>query len=245
MNNTQTLLGRSDTNPAVQGRDDRTAALLGRFQQLQGVTDSFTDTDGVLLENHTPDVGSAWAKIFGPSAEIQSNEAFKPLGGFFSLYVQEVSPSGGHVMTMEVAERVGVTVGFLAHRQSGLVFYTLVYSASDGAWLIQIVNPGFVTLASLIEAEPAFPYTIEARIRYGDDSLRLLVNGVEKVSTANDDLLGGQSGMYLSGFGGIQRVDDFRLIERHGKLASINGRDDTTKTLNGRSDAAVTLLGRS
>jgi len=36
-------------------------------------TDTFTDTDGVLLENHTPDLGPSWAKSLGVSNILSNN----------------------------------------------------------------------------------------------------------------------------------------------------------------------------
>ena len=241
--NTQTLLGRADNSSALNGRADNAIALSGRFQPLPGVTDSFTDDDGVLLENHTPDVGSAWEKIYGPAADIQSNEVVPAVSVFSGWYVQQVLPASGHAMTMTVKTHAGGQIGFICHRQSGLILYYGYVTLTTYA--IAIINPGIVILVSLIEAPPARPFTLELRVRYGDDSLRLLANGVEKVSTDNADLLGGQSGMALGGFGGGGVVDDFRLIERHGKRASVSGRNDAAKALKGRSDTAITLLGRS
>ena len=45
------------------------------------VLDRFTDTDGVLIQNHTPDIdveGGGWSVIHGVSLEILSNQLFVP-----------------------------------------------------------------------------------------------------------------------------------------------------------------------
>ena len=54
------------------------------------VQDSFTDSNGTLLQNHTPEVGSAWAKISGIDATIQSNK-LSIGGGTHALYYNDIT----------------------------------------------------------------------------------------------------------------------------------------------------------
>lgn len=44
------------------------------------VSDTFTDPNGTLIENHTPELGGAWNHEFGSQAEIQGNKAYQPNG---------------------------------------------------------------------------------------------------------------------------------------------------------------------
>ncbi len=44
-------------------------------------TDNFTDSDGVLLEDHTPDTGSGWSVSTTGRLKITANELGKPNGG--------------------------------------------------------------------------------------------------------------------------------------------------------------------
>jgi hypothetical protein len=55
------------------------------------IKDTFTDTDGTLLENHSPDTGGAWSKVTSnTSAEIQSDQLSG--GDPVAEYVNDANP---------------------------------------------------------------------------------------------------------------------------------------------------------
>lgn len=200
--------------PIIDFNGSHTPIILDEEQEL--VTDLFTDADGTLLEDHTPDTGISWELVASSiAATIESNQLERRINVFPTFYAALPAPADrGHRITMSIIQDGnGGRVGVISHYNAA-TFYFATYDGTT--FEIGIANPGLVTLVSLVEAAPPEPWTLELRDRYGDDSLRLLVNGVEKLNTSDMTLSGGQSGIYIHGFLQAAILDNFRLVETGG-----------------------------
>jgi hypothetical protein len=169
------------------------------------VQDTFSDTNGTLLENHTPDIGGRWTNISTGNASIQSNTLFPSSGAASRFYVNASLPAADYEMSFTVSAHFGLN-GFMAHRQGNNFYYAI---RTQTAYQIVTLISGVPTVLVALTEALSLPATLMLRVRKGDDYLRLFANGVEKIATNNAALRGGQGGLVCQSFGGTTIIDDF------------------------------------
>lgn len=214
---------RDELLPAIKTR------IVGR--------DTFTDTNGTLLTDHTPDLdmvaggwSSAWSSVAG---SIQSNrfEAVEEI----AVYVVDAGASGMVARaSVEDTDGQGNPTIVVRHNGAGNVndCWTFAYRGSDGTYLLNERNGGVVTQRDSAPGGP--PTVLEARAY--DDRIEGWADGVKVVEYFSTDLNQNTHG----GFGnftsmGSSAFDEFSLFTLEGETApSVTLVRDTFTDTNGK-----------
>jgi hypothetical protein len=171
------------------------------------VSDTFTDTDGVLLENHAPETGGAWLRRLGfSSVQIDSN-AIEPTGSGWIFYTNSEAP-GGNEYEVQLDVTTSGVQGLLVRFVDLSNYYNVYLFDALNQWvLIKRVGGTSTQIASLIEAAPATPY--EMKLECLTATKKLYVDDVEKMSTADDELQDtGLAGLVAGNFAPT-KIDNF------------------------------------
>ena len=149
------------------------------------VYDTFTDTNGVTLANHTPDkdtVGTGWLANVGGGFTIQGN-ALDCNGAndqFASIDCGAVAAS------VKVASLVvGNDNGLIARSSSGQSCIMVEWAAGRDAIELYTVNPGYTGIGSYAQAITAGDAKVNFELRYSGNSLTVLDNGTSRVTATN------------------------------------------------------------
>lgn len=200
---------RDELLPAIKTR------IVGR--------DTFTDTNGTLLTDHTPDLdmvaggwSSAWSSVAG---SIQSNrfEAVEEI----AVYVVDAGASGMVARaSVEDTDGQGNPTIVVRHNGAGNAndCWTFTYRAADGTYLLNERNGGVVTQRDSAPGGP--PTVLEARAY--DDRVEGWADGSKVVEYFSTDLNQNTHG----GFGnftsmGSSAFDEFSLFTLEGETAPI------------------------
>jgi len=183
------------------------------------VQDSFTDTNGVLLQNHTPEIGGAWIQdTVGGTAEINTNRlrnvAFDAHYGNAAI----ATLPNLDVLFTWVASSTPLVEANVRHAVPTIAFtgYRARYD-TDHYDLIAVPNPSDnIILTSLTEAIPTLPAQFLFQFRpFGNPRLILTVNGVQKL-TSNDGRIGScnRVGLIVTDLvATATQIDNFLAIE--------------------------------
>jgi hypothetical protein len=157
------------------------------------VSDTFTDTDGTLLEDHTPEVGSAWIKRAGTGTSgIQSN-VLQPV--LWTSHTNGAVPGSNEYdincdFTPDTSTN-NVNFWVYGYYQDESNMYFARYAHSAGGGFLDIwkrVLGAYTKLDTLEEAlidDTAVDFKFELR---NDPVQKLYIDDVEKLSTTDSDL---------------------------------------------------------
>ena len=163
------------------------------------IQDSFTDTNGTLVEDHTPEIGGAWNKVTGISATIQSNEV--DVGGSENpLYINSISDVADVYSQIKKTQNDGF---LLIGRYTDINNY---YFFDEGTGIRKFVAgtpstlAAYATLLSVGEV---------AKLEIVGTTLNLYVDDVLKATTTDSSFSTGKVGFRC--LGGIfgNNYDDF------------------------------------
>jgi Concanavalin A-like lectin/glucanases superfamily len=193
-----------------------TAGLLNywRLGETTTSSDSFTGTPGVTLQTHTGEIGATWTKhpislldaVITTAGRIRRNGAASSTSG--ALYYSSAAPANAsytvnadvYVASLLTGDVIGV-VGRLDPAIMYGTFYAAGYDRSTLSWtLASVVNGSKVSLGSsaqTLTAGTTYPLALDMT----GSTIRLLVNGVQRVSVTNTAVAAaGRSGVAM-GFG--------------------------------------------
>ena len=159
------------------------------------VRDTFTDADGVLLQDHTPDVGGSWSRISGQlnvTIEIGANQAVGvgAVGGF-GRYLNTAAA---------VLQDIDLSFSWVAGEPEGSLYHTsLSTGINESRYLWRYETDRYVIrkvydnqsslLTSLVEAAPTLPATVVFSFRpAGGPRLLLSVNGAVKLTSLDNTI---------------------------------------------------------
>jgi len=172
------------------------------------VQDSFTAPDGTILDARTPAVGGLWVRQQGAGASVTAN-TLRPTSSILRCGYLNTAAVGARELELSFTiSALFVANGFITQRQPNGDYYFAIYTGTQYE-IGKIVGGVLTTLVSLVQAAPSLPAVFMLRVRKGDDYLRLLVDGVEKVATNDLTLSGGLSGILCQSFSGTTIIDDF------------------------------------
>jgi parallel beta-helix repeat protein len=154
------------------------------------VTDSFTGTDGTLLQNHVGEVGASWTKHSAYPADLALFGG-RAQGPEWAMYHASGIPSGNEYdvqADITVKSNVGAT-GVIARSDTATEsFYLARYNAATAAWeLDNCTNPtpGCVVLGSFAQTlTVGQTYTLKLEVRNAQK--KLFVNGVQRASSMDN-----------------------------------------------------------
>ena len=168
-------------------------------------TDNFTDTNGVLLQNHTSDSGNTWAKSVGTSDAIITNAnrvaATSPDG---SVYVSNWTPSSAdydvsvnlYIINNSSYNGIGGRCG----SSSFTGYYALYNKTTSTLYLYRGGNATALGTAS-VTVNNGETHNIQLQMR--DNAISVLWDGISKinVTATGADIIStvGKAGLYLQG----------------------------------------------
>jgi PKD repeat protein len=95
------------------------------------VVDTFTDTNGTLLQAHTPEIGSAWVSLTGPSLDIQNN-AVDGDSSSYARYYNNTVDAADVAVTISNYSAVPFACAIIARLTDANNYY--YYSLDAGVW---------------------------------------------------------------------------------------------------------------
>lgn len=199
------------------------------------VSDSFTDTDSTALQSHTGETGATWTKHasgLGADAIINNNQlAFTDAAG--AEYYASGTPASAEYDVEADVVVVDTTrdsaVGVLGRVDtSALTWYLADHVGSLNQWrLFRRVNGSFTSLGSFSQ-DLTNATTYELKLEIRDAAKKLYVDGVERISNADDNVKpAGRAGVRLDSTPGNtdgMRLDDFVATD-----LSVGGGDFTPR----------------
>jgi hypothetical protein len=167
------------------------------------VSDTFTDTNGTLLQDHTPEIGGNWIRRTGSqNFDIQSNTARVTVAKIaIHAYTNDTTAGAADY---DVQSDVTVTasgnawgVGLVGRLTDAGNYYFAIFGPSGTARLeIRKRVSDSETILDFV-AEDIGDGTFEFKFEITDSSKKLYIDSVEKVSTADNELTAnGQAGLW-------------------------------------------------
>jgi hypothetical protein len=154
------------------------------------VTDSFTGTDGTLLQSHVGETGATWTKHpnYAADLKILTNRVWGPE---WALYLASGIPSSSEYdvsATITVKSNAGATgVVGRADAGPGDSFYMGRYNASTGAWELVSCTPNCAVLGSFAQTlTVGQTYALKLEIRNAQK--KLYVDGVQRASSIDNGI---------------------------------------------------------
>jgi hypothetical protein len=167
------------------------------------LSDTFTDSDGTWLQNHTPETGGAWAKRAGGSiGTIQSNKAESNA----SWYTNDATPGGAeYTITADLHSPTDNNEYFyiLGRFQDTSNFYMAEYISSTSTMKLHKKVSGVTTQLDAL-AEAWGTSSAEAKLELFTATKKFYKDSVEKLTTADDSLTDAGEAGFING-------DDFTV----------------------------------
>lgn len=183
--------------------------------------DTFTDTAGTLLENHTPDVGGVWTKITGTgSLDITAGGQCRLASTITGtvLYSNGANPGQSSYYVEARVASTGVdsasqVVGVVTRKQAGAdTYYRAVLfggaAGSRGVKLTKVVAGTATDLGTyLFDWVANTGYIL--RLEVTPSNKRVFIDGVERIASTDNEVTGaGTAGLYGVGDGATARTWD-------------------------------------
>lgn len=219
----------------------------------QFANDTFTDGSGTLLQNHTPDDGGSWTEHPDSDAsgdlEIQSNRLENRFTGTATsgVYHHSGNPSTAEydIMADYIEPSVVGHSGVIGRMNTvaGLGgYYVRHFSNSDDDWdLFKVSGGSFTQLGSfnepIINGE-----TRSFKLEIRDSAKKLFVEGVERISSANNDIT-------APGKVGIRQdegiLDNFTADDAGGATSILGDVNAEAAQTSGAAGVTVSAIGDS
>lgn len=192
------------------------------------LSDTYTDTAGVLLQNHTGETGALWTKHpnAGSDALITTGGRLRATSGTAALYYASGVPATAEYdveAPFFVASVPSTTLDGIAGRLSTSVntLYLARYNNTGFQWeLLKLVAGTATVLATFAQAlTVSQTYTVKLQIR--DAAKKLFIDGVERISSADNAIT-------AAGRAGVRMADNGGGDAAGLQLASITGADADT-----------------
>jgi hypothetical protein len=187
-----------------------TAGLVDWFRLGDtGSTDTFAGSTGATLQSRAGEVGATWTKHSGVDAVITAGARVRKLGdlsGASNYYTSVTPASPDYTVKADVFVASAVAndvIGVVGRvNPANGTYYLARYEASNSSWtLFSVVNDSWVWLGGYYQ-----PLTAGASYNLSLDldgsTIRLLVDGVERVSVVNSAITAaGRGGVAFGGSG--------------------------------------------
>jgi hypothetical protein len=187
--------------------------------------DTFTDTDGTLLQNHTSDSGHSWSRVVGSvNFEIRNNrvQTLTSPSKVRNVYVVSATPPSTNYYVQAVVggtdnSSSGDIVGVVARKQAGAdTYYALqLVGGADGSRFLELAKyvSGTKTQLSTYSFDWSTNTNYTLKLVVDGNSLTGYLDGVQRVSATDSSITSaGQAGIVASNSSssGLYRyVDNF------------------------------------
>jgi hypothetical protein len=200
-----------------------TTGLVSHWRLGDSLTasDTFTDTAGVTLQSHTAAIGSPWTKhaasttdaVITNSNRIRKNGS-STLGALY--YSSGVPASADYTVQADVYrpgsevtnDLVGI-VGRLDTANALGTYYGAVYDKTAGSWVLYSMDNGVkASLGTPYNASLSNGVSYHVSLDMNGSTIRLLVNGTQRVSATDSTVTAaGRAGVTM-GFGASNTTVD-------------------------------------
>ena len=187
----------------------------------QFLSDTFTDTDGVLLSAHTPDGGGTWTKnsAYTPGAEIFANTV-GTIGGTTNHYHSGTPASADYSVTATMALIGVVANGVTGRGETAARTFYHTEITSNNVVLRKAVAGAFTTLGT-------YTGTVAnndlIKLDMVGTTIRALQNGTERLSASDSAITAtGKAGLWLKS-SGVSLVTTITADDAGGTTVSIAG----------------------
>jgi hypothetical protein len=199
-----------------------TSGLVSQWRLGDSATasDTFTDTAGVTLQSHTAQTGSPWTKHAASTTDavITNGNRIRKNGSatFGSLYYSSGIPASADYMveadafraSSSVADDIIGIVGRLDTTNALGTYYSAVYDKTNGRWSLISMNNGVKSVLGSYTQTFSSGTTYHLSLDMSGSTIRLLVDGIQRVSATNATITAaGRAGVTM-GFGGSNTTVD-------------------------------------
>ena len=187
-----------------------------------GITafDTFTDTDGKLLENHISDSGHSWSKIYTAvnSAEIRNGKLNFLDNQYFNIYIINKTPlTPDYSLEIDIYQGDYTTGGAVARLTQNGDFYTFFWNSSGAYQLYKKTSAGWIQIGSNFVISKDYQFH-KCRLEVNGNNINFYYDDVLKISAVDNDITqAGRAGLLFYP-GEIQTKDNFNLIEDTGTI---------------------------
>ena len=181
------------------------------------VNDTFTDSNGTLLQDHTGELGATWTKYPGYTgdATIDTNLLYGAGVNIFDTYYASGAPRSAdyYVQATLVFKTsvVGARFGILGRADQTVsagndTYYYVDYEQFTGVWtLYKIVAGVNISLGTFAQNDGADHV---ARLDMVGTTIRLIIDTLEQVSVTDSAIsAAGRAGLYLLNVTGSSLLD--------------------------------------
>ena len=191
------------------------------------VSDTFTDTTGVLLDSHTPEIGGIWIKRGGKNVnvDIQSNAlGTTALKNVLLIYTNSAPPGN---VNYDISINAIIPSSNEDNRGNGLVgryldnnnYYYGWYKEQTTVFEIKKVILGVVTTLDST-SENIANGTFEFKFEVKDATKKFYLDSVEKATTTDNDLtVAGLVGIISKRVNTSQTRDSFLAVDTAAPVA--------------------------
>jgi len=156
----------------------------------QFASDTFTDTDGVHLEAHVPEVGTSWAHARGTTdLDINTNHIYSTVSAGIAYYVVNDAPATADYDPQADFYCVGNNVTpIIVGRASSdaTTAYGVRFSGANTWTLYSWVAGSVSTLGTYAGDNCTTTQTVKLEMR--GTAIKVFIGGVERISVTNSDV---------------------------------------------------------
>jgi len=186
------------------------------------IYDSFTDVDGTLLQNHTPEIGGRWQSLLG-GIKIQSNAAVWNNGvGYYQNLTPMLGPEYDISFSID-AVTDNTTAQFHVYGRFEPFtnnFYDFYYDGTIKTWILtRRLNGIDSVLATVVQAIGTDLRRVRIEIR--DSKKAVFLDGIEILSSANNDVKDAYRVGMLIPTNTTIALDDFTVVSASELLYSV------------------------
>jgi lysophospholipase L1-like esterase len=168
-------------------------------------SDTFTDTTGTLLENHTGETGAVWTKnpaFSTGSAAITSAGRLRGNSGGFAIYYSSAAPASADYdveADLYVASTADTT-GILGRQStSAVTYYLFDYEFSSAQWKLYTVVNGATLNSTTFNQTLTAGQTYHIRLCMRGSNITCFVNGGQVISLTDSSITAaGRPGVLFS-----------------------------------------------
>lgn len=205
------------TDPTYSDAVSGTSGLAGYWRLGEATTssDSFTGTAGSTLQSRNGEIGASWTRhavthwdaVLTPAGRLRKSGT----DSYASIYTTSAAPvtpdytveADVHVASLLANDMAGV-VGRVDTANANGHFYIARYQINEQRWVLYAVVNGSWTWLGASDVQALTPGTsYRLALAMSGTSIRLLVDGVQRVSAVDSSISGAGRGGVGLGLGGV------------------------------------------
>lgn len=192
------------TTVTIGGVNDTYSVTTAAGGATYVVNDTFTGTDGTLIQNHTGETGATWTKETGANDATIINNRFVSYVNDWTLYHPSGIPASANYSVEADLYAASVTPGFsggVICRGDGSAnnFYRARYSTDTGSWELSKYTSGNTILGQYF-ATLTVGNTYNVKLSCSGSTITMYIDGVQRAQVTDTSITSkGFPGVFGSG----------------------------------------------